>query len=93
LQLDRKPLRSDLHRLFTSSAAHYSTIGTALDVQVDDVLHSPMAASDKLILVFKRWIDSDNDVTWRKVLQVCDDYPEIFGRVKVEVEDYLFNKT
>ncbi|XP_019858953.1 PREDICTED: uncharacterized protein LOC109587158 [Amphimedon queenslandica] len=89
LQLDEKPQKSDLHRLFTSSAAHYSTIGTALDVDVTDLLHSPMAASDKLILVFQRWIDSNKGVTWRKVLQVCDDYPDQLGRVKADVEGFL----
>uniref|UniRef100_A0A1X7SY51 Uncharacterized protein n=1 Tax=Amphimedon queenslandica TaxID=400682 RepID=A0A1X7SY51_AMPQE len=30
----------------------------------------------ELILVFQRWIDSNKGVTWRKVLQVCDDYPD-----------------
>ena len=48
-----------------------------------------MSASDKLILVFQRWIDSDNDVTWRKVLQVCEDFPEELGQAKAEVEGFL----
>ena len=87
--LDKKPQMNDLHRLFKGSSSHYSTIGTALDVQVNDLLHSPMSASDKLILVFQRWIDSDNDVTWRNILQVCEDYPEELGRVKSDVERFL----
>uniref|UniRef100_A0A1X7U6H1 Death domain-containing protein n=2 Tax=Amphimedon queenslandica TaxID=400682 RepID=A0A1X7U6H1_AMPQE len=87
--MNKKPQKSDLLRYFTSSAAHYSTIGIALDVDVTDLLHSPMAASDKLILVFQRWIDSNKGVTWRKVLQVCDDYPDQLGRVKAEVEKFL----
>ena len=89
LLLDKKPQKNDLHRLFKGSCAHYSTIGTALDVQVDDLLHSPMSASDKLILVFQRWIDSDNDVTWRNILQVCEDYPEELGKAKSDVEGFL----
>ena len=89
--LDKKPQMNDLHRLFKRSAARYSTIGTALDVQVDDLLHSSMSASDNLILVFKRWIDSDNDVTWRNILQVCEDYPEELGRAKSDVERFLLS--
>ena len=64
-------------------------IGTALDVEVDDLLPYPAATTSNLIQVFKRWIDSNKGVTWRKVLQVCEDYPEEFGRVKAEVEGFL----
>ena len=87
--LDKKPQANDLHRLFKGSAAHYLTIGTALDVQVIDLLHSPMSPSDKLILVFQRWIDSDNDVTWRNILQIYEDYPEELGSAKAKVEAFL----
>uniref|UniRef100_A0A1X7SQC0 Death domain-containing protein n=1 Tax=Amphimedon queenslandica TaxID=400682 RepID=A0A1X7SQC0_AMPQE len=64
-------------------------IGTALDVQVDDLLPTPMAASDKLILVFQRWIDSNKGVTWRKVLQICEDYPDKFVKAKADLESFL----
>uniref|UniRef100_A0A1X7SZ40 Ubiquitin-like modifier-activating enzyme Atg7 N-terminal domain-containing protein n=1 Tax=Amphimedon queenslandica TaxID=400682 RepID=A0A1X7SZ40_AMPQE len=82
--LDKEPKLKDLHRLFDSSAAHYSTIGTALDVEVDNLLHSPLSASDKLRTVFKRWIESNKEVTWRNALQVCEDYPDKRG-VTVEL--------
>uniref|UniRef100_A0A1X7TG13 Death domain-containing protein n=1 Tax=Amphimedon queenslandica TaxID=400682 RepID=A0A1X7TG13_AMPQE len=87
--LDKKPQKGDLLRLFKSSSAHYSTIGTALDVQVDDLLHSPMLASEKLILVFQRWIDSNKGVIWRTVLQVCEDFPDQLGQAKAKVEGFL----
>ncbi|XP_019855233.1 PREDICTED: kelch domain-containing protein 1-like isoform X2 [Amphimedon queenslandica] len=87
--LDKKPRKDDLLRLFQSSDSHFSTIGTALGVKVDDLMHSPMSASDKLILVFQRWIDSNNDVTWRKVLQVCNDYPDQLGKAKAHVKGFL----
>ncbi|XP_003390917.2 PREDICTED: kelch domain-containing protein 4-like isoform X2 [Amphimedon queenslandica] len=87
--LDKVPQNGDLFRLFKSSAAHYMIIGTALDVQVNDLLPTPGAATGNLILVFQRWMDSNKGVTWRKVLQVCDDYPDQLGRVKAEVEGFL----
>uniref|UniRef100_A0A1X7SUU9 Death domain-containing protein n=2 Tax=Amphimedon queenslandica TaxID=400682 RepID=A0A1X7SUU9_AMPQE len=89
LLLDKKPLKSDLLRLFKSSAAHYMIIGTALDLEVDDLLPYPAATTSNLIQVFKRWIDSNKRVTWRKVLQVCDDFPEELGRAKADVEEFL----
>uniref|UniRef100_A0A1X7TG75 Death domain-containing protein n=1 Tax=Amphimedon queenslandica TaxID=400682 RepID=A0A1X7TG75_AMPQE len=87
--LDKEPKLKDLHRLFDSSAAHYSTIGTALDVEVEDLSHSEKAVSDKLRTVFKRWIDSNKGVTWRNALQVCEDYPDKFGKVKACIEKFL----
>ena len=56
---------------------------------MDDLLSLPQLTSDNLILVFKRWIDSDNDVTWRNILQVCEDYPEELGKAKSDVEGFL----
>ncbi|XP_019854649.1 PREDICTED: uncharacterized protein LOC109583655 [Amphimedon queenslandica] len=87
--LDKEPKLKDLHRLFDSSAAHFLTIGTALDVEVDDLSHSEKSTSDKLRAVFKRWIDSNEGVTWRNALQVCEDYPKKFGKVKAGVDKFL----
>ncbi|XP_019856770.1 PREDICTED: kelch domain-containing protein 1-like isoform X2 [Amphimedon queenslandica] len=87
--LGKEPKLKDLHRLFDSSAAHYSTIGTALEVAVDDLSHSEKSASDKLLSVFKRWIESNKGVTWRNALQVCKDYPDKFGRVKASLDKFL----
>lgn len=84
-----KPRKSDLQRLFEDSSSHYSIIGTALDVKVDDLLHSQRSASDNLMLVFQRWIDANKGVTWREVLQVCEDYPDKFGKAKADVKEFL----
>ena len=85
--LEKKPKRSDLFRLFQNSSSHYMIIGTALDVKVDDLLS--FQADNNLIQVFQRWIDSNNDVTWRKILQVCKDYPDKLGNAKANVEEFL----
>ena len=87
--LDKKPQKSDLLRLFKGSAVHYMIIGTALDVEVDDLLPYPGATTSNLIQVFKRWMDSNKGLTWRKVLQVCEDFPEELGQAKAEVEGFL----
>ena len=86
---DKKPQNSDLLRLFKSSSSHYMIIGTALDVKVDDLLPNPQCTTSNLILVFQRWMDSNKGLTWRKVLQVCEDFPEELGQAKAEVEGFL----
>ena len=65
------------------------TIGTALKVEVDDLLPNPQSTTNNLIQVFQRWIDSDNDVTWRKILQVCKDHSDKLGKVKSDMERFL----
>ncbi|XP_019850152.1 PREDICTED: uncharacterized protein LOC109580953 [Amphimedon queenslandica] len=89
LLLEIKPQKSDLLRLFQSSDAHYMIIGTALNVKVDDLLPNPQSTTSNLIQVFQRWIDSDDDVTWRNILQVCGDYPDKFGKAKSDVQQFL----
>uniref|UniRef100_A0A1X7SV02 Death domain-containing protein n=1 Tax=Amphimedon queenslandica TaxID=400682 RepID=A0A1X7SV02_AMPQE len=64
-------------------------IGTALGVKVDDLPPLPQSTTTNLILVFQRWIKSNEGVTWRKVLQVCEDYPDKFGEVKAGVDKFL----
>ncbi|XP_019861882.1 PREDICTED: uncharacterized protein LOC109590399 [Amphimedon queenslandica] len=87
--LEKKPQMSDLIRLFQSSDAHYMLIGAALNVQVDDLLPNPQSTTSNLILVFQRWLVSDKNVTWRNILQVCEDYPDKLGKVKSDVEQFL----
>ena len=92
LLLDEKPRISDLQLCFKSSAIHFSTIGTALDVDVRELLSNSMTASNNLIVMLNGWIDKNNDVTWRKILQVCDEYPDELGKAKAEVEKFLSKK-
>ena len=89
--MDKKPQMSDLIRLFQCSDAHCMIIGIALGVKVDDLLLNPQSTTNNLIQVFQRWIDSNNDVTWRNILQVCKDYPDKLGKAKADVEGFLLS--
>ena len=89
--MDKKPQMSDLIRLFQCSDAHCMIIGIALGVKVDDLLLNPQSTTYNVIQVFQRWIDSNNDVTWRKILQVCKDYPDKLGKTKSDVERFLLS--
>ena len=67
-------------------------IGTALEVEVDDLSPNPQSTTSNLISVFKRWIHSNNDVTWRNILQVCEDFPDKLGKAKSDVERFLLSE-
>ena len=66
-------------------------IGTALEVEVDDLLPNPQSTTNNLIQVFNRWIHSNNDVTWRNILQVCEDYPDKLGKAKSDVKGFFLS--
>ena len=50
---------------------------------------SPIAADQKVILIFHRWIASNKKVTWEKMIQVCQDYPNELGKAKAELITFL----
>ena len=61
-------------------------------MQVYDLMGSPFPANQKLVQVFQRWIASDNEVTWQKILEVCQDYPNEFGKAETELRKFLLTE-
>lgn len=76
-------------QVFTPSASQYSIIGIGLDVDVTDLIPLPNLTLKNLEAVFQRWIDSGKDVTWEKLLEVCDDFPHQLSRAKANLEKFL----
>ena len=54
-----------------------------------DLMTSPIAADQKVILIFHRWIALNKEVTWKKMIQVCQDYPDELGKAEVELKSFL----
>ena len=80
---------SDLTRLFKPYAHQYHIIGSALNVGIEDLMTSPIAADQKVILIFHRWIASNKEVTWKKMIQVCQYYPNELGKAEAELITFL----
>ena len=80
---------SDLTRIFKPYAHQYHIIGSALNVGIEDLMTSPIAADQKVILVLHRWIASKKEVTWKKMIQVCQDYPAELGKAEAELKSFL----
>ena len=76
-------------RACAPSASHYSIIGIGLDVTVSDLPALPSMTTSNLTIVFQRWINSNKDVTWEKLLQVCDDFPSELGKTKADIQKFL----
>lgn len=74
--------------LFIESAADYELIGILLGVEVGDLFPDPNFANSNLDNVFQRWIDSDEKVTWREILKVCEHNSDL-GKAKADVKKFL----
>ena len=79
----------NLMKACVPSASHYSLIGIGLGVTVSDLQPLPSMTTSNLTIVFQRWIDSNKDVTWEKLLQVCDDFPNELGKTKADIQKFL----
>ncbi|XP_019861214.1 PREDICTED: uncharacterized protein LOC109589599 [Amphimedon queenslandica] len=69
-------------KIFGSSDDHYMTIGAGLNVKTTDLKPIPGTASTNLNLVFQRWFDADRDVSWGRLMKLCDDFPDKLGKAK-----------
>ena len=86
---DKRPKEKDLTRIFLPDAHQYYIIGSALEVNVADLMDSSKSAGERVMLVFQRWIASNKEVTWKKILEVCQDYPAELGKAEAELKSFL----
>ena len=79
----------DLLKIFDGCEHRYKMIGHSLDVIVTDIRYDAAAPKNSLRLVFQRWRDKNEDVNWERIMQVCEDFPDDFGKVQSTLEEYL----
>ena len=87
--LKKEPTLADFLKIFVGYEHQYVSIGASLDVNVADIVYNAATQKNSLSSVFERWIKKHKDVTWNRVMQVCEDFPDDFGKVKSSLEEYL----
>ena len=87
--MKKEPKIVDLLKIFDGYGDQYKMIGISLEVKVTDIKYNAEAPEDSLLIVFQRWTKKDDDVTWKRIIQVCKDFPDKFGRVKSDLDKYL----
>lgn len=91
--LDKAPKISDLYRIFIKYADKYITIGVALEVSIlKELVDCTVPVQQKIYQVLNAWIDSNNDVKWQKILDVCCSYRNELGRAEAELRKFLSSK-
>lgn len=88
--LKKEPLKKDFTKLLSNgSFQSLVALATGLEVEVD---LTPNAGVQNLVLVYNAWMRLYNNVTWGKLLAVCDDFPNELGRAKAKLTDFLLSK-
>ena len=60
-----------------------------MGISVDGIKHDAGYPQECLSIVFERWKSKNVDVTWKRIEQVCEDFPDEFGQVKAHLRKYL----
>lgn len=91
--LDKAPQFPHLYRIFINYADKYITIGVALEVStLKELVDCAVPVQQKIFQVLNAWIDSNNDVKWQKILDVCCSYRNELGRAEAELREFLSSK-
>lgn len=92
--MKKKPDNNDLLKIFEGFEDKYKVVGTGLGLIVRDLQYNPDNPKDTLITLFGRWKDrkaTNNEVTWEKIAEVCECYPEL-GGIKSNLLKYLSSR-
>ena len=87
--MKKEPKLVDLLKIFHGYEQQYKLIGDSLEVKVTDIGFDAVASKDSLRSVFERWRQKAKDVNWERIMQVCEDFPVAFGKIKSKLEEYL----
>ena len=90
--MKKVPKDVDLFVVFTNYENQYTLIGSGLDVNVNGIKYDPGNPTECLSLVFGRWRKKNIDVTWGKISQVCDYFPDTFGKAQSNLRKHLSTK-
>uniref|UniRef100_A0A1X7TK72 Nucleoside phosphorylase domain-containing protein n=1 Tax=Amphimedon queenslandica TaxID=400682 RepID=A0A1X7TK72_AMPQE len=84
-----KPTKAALMKIFGSLDHHFMTIGAGLEVKTADLDFIAGPPNTKLQLVFQRWFDAGRDISWARLEELCDEFPDELGKAKSEVQAYI----
>ena len=92
LIIEKKPDMIDLMSLLSQIQSQWFTLGTALNVPKQGLLHQDIPTSAKLNVILELWLDGNgiySPVTWKTVLKAVESPIVNNRRVADEIRKYL----
>lgn len=60
-----------------------------MEINVDGIEYNAEDPQKCLSIVFKNWRSRYVNVTWKRIEQVCEEFPDQLGQVKSRLRKYL----
>ena len=90
--MKKEPDLLDIYKVFKGYEDQYFLVGQGLNVTTRDITYNPHKPREALSIVFQRWKDKDKEVTWDKVIEVCDTFSDVLGKVLSDIRDFLASR-
>ena len=87
--MKKEPDLLDIYKVFKGYEAQYSLVGEGLNVTTRDITYNPQKPKEALSIVFQRWKDKDEEVTWDRLIEVCDTFSDELGKVLSDIRRFL----
>ena len=87
--MKKEPDLLDIYKVFTGYEAQYFLVGEGLNVTTRDITYNPHKPREALSIVFQRWKDKDEEVTWDRLIEVCETFSNELGKVLSDIQRFL----
>ena len=87
--MKKEPDFIDFYKVFKDYGDRYSLVGRGLNVNTTDITYNPRKPEEALSIVFQRWKNKDKEVTWDKLIEVCETFSNELGKVLSDIRRFL----
>ena len=79
-----------LYKVFEGFEQKFDLLGASLEVDVGGIKYDPANPRECLKILFDiRCKEKNVVVTWEKIVGICEDFPNDFGKVRSNIQNYL----
>ena len=78
-----------LYKVFQGFELHFDLLGAGLNVDDVGIEYKPANPRECLKLFFERCKRKNVVLTWEKIVGICEDFPDDFGKVRSNIQNYL----
>ena len=87
--MKKEPDFIDFYKVFKGYEDRYLLVGEGLNVNTTDITYNPRKPEEALSIVFQRWKNKDKEVTWDKLIEVCETFSNELGKVLSNIRHFL----
>ena len=78
-----------LYKVFEGFEQKFVLLGAGLNVGIGGIKYDPADPKQCLTILFERCEGKRVVVTWEKIVGICEDFPNDFGKVRSNIQNCL----